>query len=259
MKTNSLFGLVGLMALGGMLVGCGEDVPVPDFKSGQGETAVPETAYPEGPYGFSVGSIVPNLKFIGFHNPQLNADTNNMEAIDLSQFYNPTGSETWAADSTYRPGEAKPKALWIDVSAQWCVPCQNESKSVLPGDYAKYQPLGAEFMLELIENTNGDNAQPVNLVQWTTKYKTAWPAIIDPERQAETLFHEDAYPNNILIDTKTMTVVQSVAGAPPSHEDCAALPSTQCVSGSGSACEVASGACKSVFFDALDGLVGVAN
>lgn len=217
MQTTKLFGVLGLLALGGALTACGEDVPVPAFKSGQGEAPAPTTelAYPAGPYGFAIGSVAPDLKFYGFHNPKVSADPSNLEEIQFAEFYNPTGTDTWPADGTYRPGEAKPKALWVDLSAQWCPPCQQESATILPADYAKYQPMGAEMILELIEDTQGNEAKPNNLIQWTTKYKTAWPAVIDPSRQMFTFASSDAYPMNLLIDTKTMKVVANVAGVPP--------------------------------------------
>jgi hypothetical protein len=217
---KKVFGALALCATGGLLVvlGCNKTAPnatiTPvDYTKDPGEAPTSQAAYPDGPYGVAVGSVVPNLKYYGFHNPQTSSDTNNLEDIELAQFYNPTGSDMWPADSTYRPGEAKPKVLWIDVSAQWCPPCQEESAVTLPADYKLYQPQGAEILLELIEDTNGNPALPVNLVQWTTKYKTAWPAVIDPSRQTFTLAPQDAYPDNIVVDTKTMKVLYKVAGA----------------------------------------------
>ncbi len=216
---KKVFGVLALSAIAGALAAAGcnstpdaKVTPV-DYTNDPGESPVAQETYPAGPYGIAVGSIVPNFKFLGFHNPQASDDTNNLEEVDLAQFYNPTGSDTWPADSTYRPGEAKPKVLWIDVSAQWCPPCQEESQSTLPADYKLYQPQGAEMLLELIEDTDGNAAKPANLVQWTTKYKTAWPSIIDPSRQMFTLAPQDAYPDNIIVDTRTMKVLYKIAGA----------------------------------------------
>lgn len=209
-----LAGVFGLVALGGVLVGCAEDVKVPDYNAGPGtEAPVETTTYPDGPFGYSKGSVVPNLKFYGFHNPKVNSDLSAMEYIDLAQFYNPTGTDKWPADSTYRPNETKPKVLWLDVSAQWCGPCQLESQTTLPNDYPLYQPQGLEVILELIENLQYEPAEPKNLIQWTTKYKTAWPAVIDPARTVDPLSVQDAYPQNILIDTKTMKIIFVEAGA----------------------------------------------
>jgi len=248
---TKLLGVFGLIALGGMLVGCGEEVPVPEFKPGQGAAPVPEElAYPAGPYGYSKGSVVPNLKFYGFHNPKVSADPNNMELIEFAQFYNPTGAEKWPADSTYRPNEAKPKLLWLDVSAQWCPPCQNESQTTLPHDYPMYQPAGLEVVLELIEDTQGNPAKPNNLIQWTTKYKTAWPAIIDPARTVDPLSEQDAYPANLLIDTKTMTIIEVEAGAAP-------LCNTSADCGTGATCKANSHCSNDTFNNEVEKFLGL--
>ena len=220
-----LLGVLGVAVLASMAASCGTTEKGPDAKvtpftdpKNPDETPVSQVAYPDGPYGLSKGSVVPNFKFLGWHNPQIAADVNNLEEIDFAQFYNPTGTDTWPADGSYRPGEPKPKVLWIDVSAQWCGPCNQESKTDLPPLYAKYQPMGAEIVLELIEDNNGGPALPTNLHMWTTAYKTAWPAIIDPSRQMFTLASADAYPANILIDTRTMKVIAKVAGVPPAGD-----------------------------------------
>lgn len=217
-----ILALVGLASIAAFVVGCAEDTKVPDFVAKGQLPNPPEEAplaYPEGPYGISKNSTIPNLKFYGLHNPaehpQELANVPELEPIEIAEFYNPDGNATFAADSPYRPGEPKPTVLWIDISAQWCPPCQQESKTVLPADYAKYHDKGLEVILELIEDTQGNDALPKNLWQWTTKYKTAWPAVIDPTRQVDSFFVQSAYPTNILVDLKTMKIVYVIAGVAP--------------------------------------------
>lgn len=221
MKTHFLT-LVGLASIAAFVAGCAEDTKVPDFTDkGQAPTPAEEQplAYPAGPYGISKNSTIPNLKFYGLHAPasfpQVVSNVPELEPIELAEFYNPDGNGTFPADGPYRPGEAKPTVLWIDVSAQWCGPCQAESKTVLPADYAKYHDKGLEVIVNLIEDTQGNDALPKNLWQWTTKYKTAWPAVIDPTRQVDSFFVQSAYPTNILIDTTTMKIVYVIAGVAP--------------------------------------------
>jgi hypothetical protein len=223
MKTSHVLGAFVLSALGCMLVACETVEPnakVAAFTDARNpdETAQPQAAYPEGPYGLAIGSVVPNLKFYGWHNPQVSADPNHLEEIDFAQFYNPTGQDTWPADGSYRPGEPKPKVLWVDISAQWCSACQAESKTELKSLYAKYQPMGAELLLELIEDQDGGPAKPANLLMWTNAYKTAWPAIVDPTRQMFTLAVPGSYPGNLLIDTRTMKLIARVGDAPPPND-----------------------------------------
>ncbi len=217
MQIGKFLGLVGFsVALSSAVVGCTSQEPAPAFKP-DGQTAPQQptkAAYPDGPYGVSKGSVIEPFEFYGFHNPALSADPNNMEKVNLALFYNPTGTDTFPADSPYRPGEAKPKVLLIDVSAFWCPPCQQESKTTLPTEYPNYQPRGVEFPLELNQDLQGGPAQPKDLVKWTTQYKTAWPSVIDPTSKLAPLNEQDAFPGNFLIDLRTMTILEAIAGAP---------------------------------------------
>jgi hypothetical protein len=197
---------------------------VPQFAdtSGQAPTV---TAYPAAPYGVSVGSVVPNFEFLGY--PNASVDAVDRVPIHLSDFYNPHAFDTtyvpaspaeddrlFSASSGYAmAGKAKPTVLLIDIASVWCVPCNEEAKSLLPGLHAKYQPCGGEFFLDLHDSdTPGTTATFSNLTSWTKTYKVNFPAIIDPAYKLDALFQVDAYPNNVIIDTTTMKVVEAFAG-----------------------------------------------
>src|SRR5689334_20952877 len=122
MKTSKLPSVLGLLMLGSGLAACAEEIEVPEFEEAQGQGVEAVHAYPPGPFGIGLKSVIPNLKFHGFHNPQLQATT--QELIELAEFYNPTGTDTFPSDGAYKPGQPKPKVLWIVVSAQWCGPCK---------------------------------------------------------------------------------------------------------------------------------------
>lgn len=202
------------------LAGCGqadeeEDVaPTPDFPEGQGQLRSGGVLYPAGPYGISKGSIIANYQFVGFGNPLAYSDS--MQLIQLADFYNPTGTDVFPADTPYagKAGKPKPTALLIDVSASWCVPCQNEAKDVLPVKYAEYQPQGGEFLLQLAEGPSGDPATAKNLSAWTGKYDVDYPATIDPTFKISALFDGGFFPTNIIINTRTMQIVRVSAGGP---------------------------------------------
>lgn len=218
MQIGKFLGVVSVAAGLASLVGCTSQEPAPAFKGGgqPAPTQEPTTqsAYPAGPYGVGKGSVIAPLEFYGFHNPAVSADPNNMEKLSLAEFYNPTGTDTYPADSPYRPGEAKPKLLLIDVSAFWCPPCQQESKVTLPAEYPNFQPKGVEFLLELNQDINGGPAQPKDLTKWTTQYKTHWPSFIDPTSKLGPLYDSEAFPGNFLVDTRTMKILLAIAGAP---------------------------------------------
>jgi hypothetical protein len=198
----------------------------PDFPANSGQEAKSELAYPAGPWGFKKGSVIRNYKFVGFANASL--VNTEMQAIELAHFYNPHADDpnynpaTPAEDdrlfppgSPYGEGTPKPKALAIDAAAVWCGPCNQEAKTELPPRYLKYKPMGGEFMLLLTDGpTQGVAATSKNLYNWTKKYKVDFPATISPGLELGKVFSANAYPSNLIVNTRTMVIVTVIAGVP---------------------------------------------
>jgi thiol-disulfide isomerase/thioredoxin len=187
--------------------------PAPVFPDGSGQAPNPEVAYPAGPFGINKGSIIANYEFVGFANAMENQSS--MQLIKLSDFYNPTGTDVYPEGSPYGAGTPKPTALLIDVSSSWCPPCQHEADVVLPEMYDLYNPKGGEFLLQLADGpTPGKAATQKNLSSWTTKYDVNYPAAIDPTYKLSALFDANAFPANMIINTRTMEIVRVIAGTP---------------------------------------------
>ena len=214
---HTIFAVLGAMALigcnGSTGEGGGDDALAPAFPDGTGQQAHGAKAYPSGPYGIGKGSVIANYKFLGY--PNAMKGTANLQPIELADFYNPTGDAVYEAGSVYEVGAKKPKVLLIDVASVWCGPCNYEAANVLPGLYLKYKPLGGEFLSNIADGaTPGKPATQKNLYNWTTKYDVDYPSVIDPTYKLSALFDQDAFPTNMIIDTKTMTIVMVIAGAP---------------------------------------------
>jgi hypothetical protein len=190
----------------------GDDTPEEMvFMPGQGQVAAPRLAYPDGPTGISEGSLIENFKFVGYGNPMTSGG--QLQILQMADFYNPTGTEVFPEGSAFPAGAPKPKALMIAVASVWCQPCNIEAKSVLPGQYLQYKPMGGEFMLQLADsNTPGEPATVTNLNNWTGKYDVDYPAAIDPTYKLDALFEASAFPQNFIIDTRTMRIAKAFAG-----------------------------------------------
>src|SRR5262245_708490 len=66
--------------------------------------------YPAGPYGTDIGSVAPNMSFLGWKNATAeNYDANAFDRVSFADFYDPDGSK----------GN---KLLVINASAVWCGP-----------------------------------------------------------------------------------------------------------------------------------------
>ncbi len=191
-----------------------EPTEAPDFEDGQGQEAkYAPVLYPVGPYGLEVGSVIENFQFVGYPNAAL--EQGELRSMQLADFYNPTGDEVYPEGSLHGAGEPKPTVIMLVVSAVWCGPCNYEADAILPGEHEEYSPRGAEFLLVLADGpTPGITATFNHLKNWTTKYDTNWPSAIDPSYKLSALFVQQAFPQNMLIDTKTMKIVEVIAGVP---------------------------------------------
>ncbi|AKT43377.1 TlpA family protein disulfide reductase [Chondromyces crocatus] len=218
MQKDELVRWAGVGAVGlSLLSGCVSEELAPPFPNGSGQDAIDVAAYPESPYGIRVGSTIANYKFVGYANASEVNDA--LQEIRLSDFYNPTGEDVYSdegRDVQYGAGKAKPKALLIVVSSVWCGPCNYEAEKVLPDEYKRFAPHG-EFLLQLADGgTPGDPAKQRDLYNWTRKYKVDYPSAIDPSYKLGSLFNADAYPANMIVDTRDMSIVQVVSGSPSS-------------------------------------------
>src|SRR5262245_31566741 len=71
--------------------------------------------YPAGPYGSGVGAVIADMSFLGWRDPvAAGYDTNALETIRLSDFYNPDGAGSDV------------KLLLLNASAVWCGVCRWE-------------------------------------------------------------------------------------------------------------------------------------
>lgn len=206
------------------LVGCGSDdsgsgtapgpvdVQAPDFQEGQGQMPNANPAYPAGPFGIRVGSVIPNYQFIGYPNPL--ADSGALTTIQFADFYNPTGTDVYPEGSPYGAGTPKPKALMMQFAASWCGPCNYEAGNILPDQLLKYKPMGGMFFMQLTDGkTPGTAATTKDLNNWTAKYDLDYPATVDPTYKMMMLFEAAAFPANFIVDTRTMTIVEVLSGS----------------------------------------------
>ena len=86
--------------------GCQADVidPIETPKADAGAAA-----YPEGPYGYTVGSVIADLQFVG------RTDSNGDGALDETDGIATIALGDYRADPDVR-------AIAVDVCAMWCAP-----------------------------------------------------------------------------------------------------------------------------------------
>lgn len=185
-------------------IGCGGTDPM--------NRMVPTGAnYPDGPYGYSVRSIIGNLSFLVKADPDGAAGTATYSSLDpktiqLSDYFN------------------DPNVSWLVLngSAGWCGPCREEA-SYIPKDQAKYEPMGVRFVSVLIQGFDEANQTPA-----TTGDIDHWQLIThehiaigtDPQDNLHDYASMIAsFPLNIIVRTSDMQIMYSQLGLDSTDPD----------------------------------------
>ncbi len=80
--------------------------------------------------------------------------------------------------------------------------------------YDNLRPLGLEILGTLFEDNAYYPAQPQDLKNWgaLSSHAVKFPLALDPGFKLGTFFDSDATPLNMLVDVRTMTIVQITMG-----------------------------------------------
>jgi hypothetical protein len=182
----------------------------PDEATAGTATAAPSNApiyqkqdYPAGPYGTGVRATLENFAFLGWHDPvAANYDQNKLEQVHLAEYYNPDG-------------RSDVKLIWINASAVWCSVCRAEMTDIKDnGVHASFGPRGVQMIVTLFEDNKSGPAKPMDLHNWGSlpAHAIDFPLLLDPGFKLGAFFTSDATPLNMLVDAKTMKVLDATMG-----------------------------------------------
>jgi hypothetical protein len=168
----------------------------------------PQQAYPPGPYGHGLGAVIENLEFIGWSDPVgANYDVNQFEHIKLGDFYDPEGTQT--------------ELLVLNASAVWCTVCQGEARDMqINGTYAAFHARKVQMLTTLFQDQQSNPAKPSDLVLWGSSKQRLidYPLVLDPALKMGAYFTSDATPLNLVVDARTMTIIDVMMGYDGSAE-----------------------------------------
>jgi hypothetical protein len=198
----------------------GDDASTADVS----ETAAPP-AYPAGPYGVTIRKVFPNATFKVYAGPsdlsKVTDTTVPMVDLHMSDYYDPDGSKGITA-------------IYLDSSAVWCPHCKSEAHA-MPNAYRyNYQARGVRFITVMVQgdvNAAGNATLPVqesDAVNWIKNYKSNYATGIDPwytsfiyptpttaadlDKALAAAGSTIGFPNNLVIDPRTMKVFRVIAG-----------------------------------------------
>jgi hypothetical protein len=159
--------------------------------------------YPAGPYGVGLGSTLEDFAFLGWRDPVTSEyDLERMETVRLSEFYNPDG-------------RSDVKLIWINASAVWCTVCRAEMRDINIQDIkGTMGPKGLQLIETLFEDNDSLPAKPLDLKKWgeVVDHSIDFPLLLDPGFKLGAFFTSDATPLNMLVDARTMRIVDATMG-----------------------------------------------
>ena len=214
LATAFLFASCGLSACGPNNIGAGTggsdggsggSAGTTDGGSGGQTFACPtgSATYPESPYGTTRGSIFPDFFLgAGYWNP------NTTPTPDLPTF---SVTQTMAFHQLYCSGF---NYALIDISAVWCPHCNTEAQD-LPGKWVPGWLAKHGIVYSILEEGSSPNVPATldDLNGWISQYGINYPMAIDPQENLVSGLSLQAWPANIILDLKTMRVVDAVFGA----------------------------------------------
>jgi hypothetical protein len=155
-------------------------------------------AYPDGPYGFEIGSTFPNVTVQGYV-----AGAAPWGPITTKDYYDPDGSKGI-------------RGFYLTVSAPWCAGCVMEGQD-LPGLYtAQYRKRGARILTVLLEGPSHEPSSQGTVDTWVATYGTPYDVAIGSG--ADVLAPAGApgaalgLPWNYVIDPRTMKIAAIDSG-----------------------------------------------
>ena len=105
------------------------------------------------------------------------------------------------------------KIILFDISAGWCGPCKTET-TWFAGWLKTYGSKGLMIFQTLSDgNTQGSTPTTTMLDSWISTYKAVGACGIDPYKQSSQYNSKGTVPLNLIIDAKTLKVLDKINGA----------------------------------------------
>jgi hypothetical protein len=148
--------------------------------------------------GHVPGDRIPNLTFRAYRSGR----AGGLQTISLAEYFD--------------PDQKRNKVLHIQIAATWCAICSSE----LDATVTVAEPLAARGVrfLEIVVSgaTAGEGPSLGEVDAWIDRHKTSFPTAIDvaARRLGPLGVSGQAVPYDLLIDTRTMEILDSSIGAP---------------------------------------------
>lgn len=189
-----------------LLASCSSNDPPPDFVDPdvEGRDANPDgVPYPTDSLGgigrasSRAGHRIPNFTFQAY----VNGDrSKGLQTVSLADFYDPE--------------QKRHKVLDIQISQVWCAICsvETESTSQLIGELTAEGVVFLQIMTAGSDASRGPALEEVDA--WVDRHKMTYTLAIDVRSRRMAGIGVSTVPWDLLVDTRTMEILDSSAGAP---------------------------------------------
>ena len=149
--------------------------------------------------GHTPGDRIPNLSFRAYRN---DGGAKELVTLSLSEFFD--------------PAQKRNKVLHIQVAATWCTICSSELDATVTVTEQLAQRGIRELEIVVSGATAGKGPSLVEVDSWIDRHKSNFPTAIDVGARRMTPLGIDGLgvPYDLLIDTRTMEILDSSIGAP---------------------------------------------
>jgi thiol-disulfide isomerase/thioredoxin len=191
MRTAFVLGLV-LAAI----VGCSAADSSPQSVNEPTPTAknVTVCAYPEGPYGFGVGKVLPDgLTWSGLGAGGQPVTYHSSDFLDCD-------------------GTKGINAILFDSSAEWCTACQQEARELEGIIKTNWGPNGVAVITLMVEDNAHNPSNDVNIAnKWMKNFGLSnVPVVMDPEFNFVTgMSGTIGLPFNVLVNPRDMKILKT--------------------------------------------------
>jgi hypothetical protein len=146
---------------------------------------------------------MPNFRFLAHSNLDTatkTASSGDLTPVALSDFYDPTGM--------------KYRVIRLVVAASWCGPCNQEADFVVTNKIPETVAADGGVFIQALSDGPivGTGATQLDLEAWITKHALNFSAVLDGDNKLGPFWLQDAIPENITIDARSMEILAKEAG-----------------------------------------------
>jgi len=168
--------------------------------------------YPCGPYGTGDDSIIQNLSWKGFADPDHLCKPVSKQVVDTKTVRD-LSLRAYHQQARICGKKAAKRILWLFTSAGWCHACEYQVQQLVPTVKKGAIDKRVEIMTIFFQDASYKPATTASARAYARRENLPWPVAADPSGSTWKYAPMRATPFNMVIDLRTMKIIHRVNGA----------------------------------------------